>query len=105
MKNFNIFGVHGKIRVLEGGFTKNQYIGGDCLKKGELGQFADLRRGLARERVWCFWGKECWYSSAHYEDMGPVNKYVTRIIAFFASFNFVTKFYSITSLVLFPKLY
>ena len=54
MKNFNIFGVHGKIRVLEGGFTKNQYIGRDCLKKGELGQFADLRRGLARERVWCF---------------------------------------------------
>ena len=54
MKNFNIFGVHGKIRVLEGGFTKNQYIGGDCLKKGELGHFADLRRGLARERVWCF---------------------------------------------------
>ena len=51
MKNFNKFGVgvHGKIRVLEGGFTKNQYIGGDCLKrvrgtwtvcrfKGELGK-------------------------------------------------------------------
>ena len=39
MKNFNKFGVgvHGKIRVLEGGFTKNQYIGGggggDCLKR------------------------------------------------------------------------
>ena len=29
MKNFNILGVHGKIRVLGGeGFTKNQYIGG-----------------------------------------------------------------------------
>ena len=51
MKNFNKFGVgvHGKIRVLEGGFTKNQYTGGDCLKrvrgtwtvcrfKGELGK-------------------------------------------------------------------
>ena len=28
-----------------GRFTKNQYIGGDCLKRG-LGQFADLRGGL-----------------------------------------------------------
>ena len=28
MKNFNILGVHGKIRFLGGGgFTKNQYIG------------------------------------------------------------------------------
>ena len=40
MKNFNKFGVgvHGKIRVLEGGFTKNQYIGGGgggLPKKGE----------------------------------------------------------------------
>ena len=30
-----------------GGFTKNQYIGGDCLKGG-LGQFANLRGDLAR---------------------------------------------------------
>ena len=40
MKNFNVFGVHGKIQVLEGGFMKNQYIPiyrGDCLKKGGLG--------------------------------------------------------------------
>ena len=45
MKNFNIFGVHVKIRVLQGrggGFTKNQYIVWDCLKRGP-GQFADLR--------------------------------------------------------------
>ena len=43
MKNFNIMGIHGKIQFLgEGGFTKNQYIGGNCLKR-ELGQFADLR--------------------------------------------------------------
>ena len=35
MKKINIFGVHGKIRILEGGFTKSQYIGGgDCLKNG-----------------------------------------------------------------------
>ena len=33
MKNFNIFGVHWKIRLL-GGFTKNQYRGGNCLKRG-----------------------------------------------------------------------
>ena len=32
-----------------GGFTKNQYTDGDCLKT-ELGQFADLRKGLARKR-------------------------------------------------------
>ena len=39
-----------------GGFTKNQYRVGDYLKRGGLGQFADLRGegGLARERGWCF---------------------------------------------------
>ena len=35
MKNFNILGFHGKIRVLGGGFTKNQYRGGGGLPKGE----------------------------------------------------------------------
>ena len=34
MKNFNILGVHRKIRVLERGFTINQYIGGNSLKRG-----------------------------------------------------------------------
>ena len=34
MKNFNVFGVYGKIGVLEGGCSKNQYIGKDCLKRG-----------------------------------------------------------------------
>ena len=40
MKNFNVFGVHRKIQVLEGAFMKNQYIPiykGGCLKKGGLG--------------------------------------------------------------------
>ena len=37
----------------EGGFTKNQYIGRNCLKMG-LGQLAGLRGGLARKRGWCF---------------------------------------------------
>ena len=40
MKNFNIMGVH----------RKNQYIGGNCLKRGGgLGQSADLRRGLGKK--------------------------------------------------------
>ena len=54
MKNFNIFGVHRKIRVLGGVHKKPIYVGG--LPKngggrggGGLGQFADLRRGLARK--------------------------------------------------------
>ena len=49
MKNFHILGVHGKIRVLEEGFMKNQYIGG-LPKTGMLGQLAGLRVGLARKR-------------------------------------------------------
>ena len=28
---------------------KNQHIGGDCLKGGGLGQFADLRGGLGKK--------------------------------------------------------
>ena len=55
MKKFNILGVHWKIRFLEG-VTKNQYRGGDYLKRGRLGQFVDLRGGIARKRWECFWG-------------------------------------------------
>ena len=33
MKNFNILGIHGKIRVLGGGSHKTIYRG-DCLKRG-----------------------------------------------------------------------
>ena len=53
MKNFNIFGV----QVLEGGFTKKQYIGGIAKKKGGegLGQFVDLR-GAWQERGGVFEG-------------------------------------------------
>ena len=37
------------------GVLKNQYVGGDCLKRGGgLGQFVDLRGVLARKRGWCF---------------------------------------------------
>ena len=56
MKNFNIFAVHGKIRVLEGGFTKNQYIGDDYLERGAW-TVCRFTRGLARKRKWRFWGR------------------------------------------------
>ena len=41
MKNFNIFEVDWKIRFL-GGLMKNQYRGGNCLKGGGLGRFANF---------------------------------------------------------------
>ena len=46
MKNFNIFGNHGEIRV-SGGVHKKQYTRGISEKKGGegLGHFADLRGG------------------------------------------------------------
>ena len=37
MKNFDVMGVHRKIRFLGEGFRKKQYIGGNCLKKKEGG--------------------------------------------------------------------
>ena len=54
MKNFNIFGVHGKIRVLRGFQEKPIYRGGgDRLKAGgrgggRFGQFVDLM-GLGKK--------------------------------------------------------
>ena len=36
MKNLTILGVHRKIRILEEGFMKNQYRGGECLKSWGL---------------------------------------------------------------------
>ena len=50
MKNFNIMGVHRKIQFLGGGVMKNQYTGGNYLKRGGgLGQVSDLR-GACRRR-------------------------------------------------------
>ena len=44
MKNFNILGVHWKIRLLIGGVHKNLVQRGGLPKKGAvIGQFADLR--------------------------------------------------------------
>ena len=66
MKSFNIFMVHGKLRFLGRGFTRNQYIGG-LPKKGGLGQFADLEGETWQERggVGVFEGGS--YSNAHCE--------------------------------------
>ena len=36
MKSFNIFGVHGKIRVLGRKFHEKRIYSGDYLKKGDL---------------------------------------------------------------------
>ena len=49
MKNYNIFGLHWKIRLLKGGTQKNNIEGGDYLKRGGLGLFADLRWDLPRK--------------------------------------------------------
>ena len=51
MKNFNILGVHWKIRLL-GGFTKNQYRGGDCPKRGKGLDSLSIYKGggLARKK-------------------------------------------------------
>ena len=38
---------------LGGGFMKNHYRGGDCLKRGAW-TVCRFKKGLARKRVWCF---------------------------------------------------
>ena len=40
---------------------KNQYIGGEWRTKGSLGQFADLRGGLAKKRVRKSWDPDAYY--------------------------------------------
>ena len=54
MKNFNIMGVHWKIRYSGMGVTKNQYTRGGG---GALGQFADLRGPCRRRGGGVFEGK------------------------------------------------
>ena len=61
MKHFNIIGVPWKIWFLSGGH-KNQYGS----KRG-LGQFADLRRDLAKKRVLVIL-RGAWYPNLHYDD-------------------------------------
>ena len=58
MTNFNILGVLWEIQHLRegGGFTKNQYIWGDCLKMGGAWTVC-LFKGAWQERGGeCFWG-------------------------------------------------
>ena len=55
MKNFSIMGVHWKIQFLGGGFTKNQYIGWDSLKRWAWTVFKFKRR-LSQQKEGCFWG-------------------------------------------------
>ena len=51
MKNFNVLGVHWKIRLLgEGGGSRKTNIERGLSKKPPLGQFADLKEDLARKR-------------------------------------------------------
>ena len=69
MKKSNITGINWKIQFLGGGggggVTKSQYTWGDY-QEGGLGQFADLRGGLAKKRGrWCFW--DGWYRTANHE--------------------------------------
>ena len=61
MKKFNIIGVPWKIWFLRSGHEKPI-----CLKRG-LGQFPNLRRGLAKKRVWVFL-RGTWYPNAYYDD-------------------------------------
>ena len=67
MKSVNILGVHGKIRVLEGVFTKNQYMGSVGLpKKGGLGKFANLKEGLGKKEGSGVFEGGGGYPNAHY---------------------------------------
>ena len=56
-KNFNILGIHWKIWLTFRGDLEKPIYRGRLPKEGggELGQFADLKWGLARKRGWCFW--------------------------------------------------
>ena len=49
MKNFNVLGVHWKIRLLRGYSQKTNIEGGDCLKRGDFGLFTALRGGLGKK--------------------------------------------------------
>ena len=62
IKNFNILGVHWKIWLLVGGFSKNQYrVGADGLKRGGLDSLPIQGGGAGgvlgkKESQGCFWG-------------------------------------------------
>ena len=54
MRKFNILGVHRKIQVLGGLVLEKSIYRGGLPKKEGLGQFADLRRALAKKGVVLF---------------------------------------------------
>ena len=56
MRKFNILGVHRKIQVLGGLVLEKSIYRGGLPKKEGLGQFADLRRALAKKGVVLFFG-------------------------------------------------
>ena len=62
-ETFYIIEAPWKIWVLRGGGSQKPNL----LKKGGLGQFADLRRNLVKNRVLVFL-REAWYANAHYDD-------------------------------------
>ena len=64
MENFNISGVHWKIRLLGGSSWKTNIEGGGLSKKGGLGQFADLIWAWQERGGGVFEGG--WYPDAHY---------------------------------------
>ena len=70
MKDFNIFGVHWKIRLLGGDLGKPIYRGRLPKKGGGLGQFVGFREGWQET-----WGgvfdRGCWYPNAHYDYFVP----------------------------------
>ena len=65
MKNFDILGVRWKIWLLEGRVRKKPIDRGGLLKKGGVGQFADLRGAWLERGGGVFEGS--WYSDAHYD--------------------------------------
>ena len=54
-KKFYYYGGSLKNPNFSGGHEKPIYRG-DCLKRGALGQFADIKGGLVKKRGWCYWG-------------------------------------------------
>ena len=53
---FWYYGISLKNQIFRGWVNEKSKYRGDCLKRGGLGQFADLKGGMVKKKVWCFWG-------------------------------------------------
>ena len=85
MKNFNIFKVHWKIRLLGGGGSQKTIYRGDCVKRGCLGHFVDLMGGLGKKEGGGVFEGGGWYPNAHYVPLGKcIVKYT--IHSFYSEF-------------------